>query len=135
MITMDKFKKRLAKASKHQQNALVIGTGFNRLADLLDIYKTVFIFSNPPVEIKARNLIRKETIESTLSAIDVSVIFIDLDCLHLMPATIPLWHRWKPLIMIEGNDPIGRDKSQELYKNHYRCIELQGVHHIWKSQL
>lgn len=133
MITMDKFKKRVSKLSKTPQNAVVIGSAFGRLDDLLDIYETVFIFSNTPV-VKARNLIPKASFESILTAINVTAIFIDLEYLHYMEKTLPLWHRWGSLILIEGNDPIGRDKSQSLYKNHYRCVELHGVYHVWKFQ-
>ena len=134
MIPMNKFKKRLSKLSKNPQNAVVIGNGFGHLAELLDVFETVFIFSNNQLDIKAKNLIPKTSIDLISSAINVTAILIDLEYLSLLEKTLPLWHRWHSLILIEGNDPIGRDRSQELYKNHYRCVELHGVYHIWKFQ-
>ena len=134
MIPMDKFKKRLSKLSNNPQNAVVIGNGFQRLDDVLDIFDTVFVFSNEPSIVRAKNLILKESITSILNATNVTTILIDLEYLPLLEKTLPLWHRWHSLILIEGNDPIGRDKSQELYKNHYRCVELHGVYHVWKFQ-
>jgi len=135
MIPMDQFKKRLSKLSKHPQNAVVIGNGFERLTDLLDVFETVFIFSNKPASIKAKNLVPKESIISILNAINVTAILVDLEYLPSLEQTLPLWHQWRPLILIEGNDPIGRDKSQTLYKNHYRCVDQHSVYHIWKFQL
>ena len=135
MIPMDKFKKRLLKLSKHPQNALVIGNGFGRLNDVLDIFETVFIFSNDTIGIRAKNLIPKESINSILNAVNVTAILIDLEYLPLLEKTLPIWHRWHSLILIEGNNPIGRDKSQALYKNHYGCVELHGIYHVWKFQL
>lgn len=134
MIPMDKFKKKLSKLSKNQQNAVVIGNGFGRLAEMLDIFETVFIFSNEQSTIKAKNLIPKTSIDLISNAVNVTAILIDLEYLPLLEKTIPLWHRWHSLILIEGNEPIGRDKSQSLYKNHYRCVELHGVYHVWTFQ-
>ena len=134
MINMDKFKKRLSKLSKTPQNAVVIGSGFGRLPEFLEAFETVFIFSNSPISLKGKNLIRKESIGSILNAVNVTVIAIDLEYLEYLEQTLPLWHRWRSLVLIEGNDPIGRDKSQSLYKNHYRCVDLHGVYHIWKCQ-
>jgi hypothetical protein len=134
MIIMDKFKKRLSKLSKHPQNAVVIGSAFGRLSEIIDVYETVFIFSNEPLTLKSKNLISKESISSILNAINVTAICIDLDYLDHMEKTLSLWHRWKPLILIEGGEPISRDKSQSLYKNNYRCVDLHGVYHVWKFQ-
>lgn len=135
MNNMDKFKKRLIKLSKHQLNAVVLGTGFGRLADIVEVYDTVFVLSDPEVNFKSRNVIYKENITSMLNAIDVTAIFVDMTHLPILESTTPLWHRWKSIILIEGDDPIGRDKSQSLYKNHYRCTDKHGVYHVWKIQL
>ncbi len=57
---MAKFAKRLKKLSGYTENALVVGTAFGNLDQLLEIYINVFVINDEPPSVKARNLIYKE---------------------------------------------------------------------------
>lgn len=129
---MSKFRKRISKSDFSGGNAVVISTGFGHLDDLLDIYDTIFIIGKKP-EVKHRNLIYRE--ERRYDVIyDISAIFLDLNMLHELEFLPSVMNKWKPAICVEGNEVIGRDKSQLLYKYHYRAVEQSGIYHVWKRK-
>lgn len=134
MIIMNKFKKRLTKLVRDPQNAVVLGQGFGQLQNILEIFKTVFIFSWDTVSYKAKNLIVRENFQELTPLTDISMILVDLDQLHHLENLMPVWNRNKCLIIVEGNDPVGREKSGVLYQNHFRCIDQHGIYHVWKQQ-
>lgn len=131
---MSKFEKRLRKNHQHLENALVIGTAFGHLEDLLAVFKTVFVLASVPPTIKARNLVYRETAENLEQMYDISTVFVDLKHLNGIERVMPLIKKYRSTILVEGNDPIGRNLSGELYKNHYKCVDLQGTHHVWKLE-
>ncbi len=131
---MTKFEKRLSKALGKCENALVIGNGFGYLEPLLAVCKTVFVISPQPPEIKARNLVYRESFNRVEHLADISVVFFDINQLRALEMTAPLWTRSYPSIIIEGSEPIGRDLSGILYKNHYHCTDTKENFHIWTKQ-
>ena len=128
---MTKFEKRLSKAIGKCENAIVVGNGFGYLEPLLAICKTVFVISAQPPEIKAKNLVYREGFNRIEHLSDISVMFVDLNQLHTLEMTSPMWTRYYPSIIIEGAEPIGRDLSGVLYKNHYACTDTKENFHIW----
>ena len=134
MIIMNKLEKRLSKAVKNPENAIVLGTGIDSLPEFLKVFRTVFLFSFDPQPLKARNLVYRENFNSPDIVTDVSVIFVDLNHLSYLEKLVPVWQRWRPTILIEGNEPIDRSKSKLLYDHGYRCVDQQGFFHTWKLQ-
>ncbi len=134
MITMDKFVKRINKLAKNLENAIVIGTGFGNLNILLEHFKTVFVIGGNYPNIKARNLVYRQDFKDLSYMSDVSAIFIDLDRISDLEHIIHHAVRCKSSVVIEGNDPIGRDLSKPLYSNHYECKALQGFFHVWQRK-
>ena len=59
---MTKFKKRLHKLSRNHAHALVLGSAFGILDQVVEIYNTVFVVSAEQPAFKAKNLVYKETI-------------------------------------------------------------------------
>lgn len=131
---MSKFGKRITKFIGPVENCLVIGEGFGKLSEICEIFSTVFVFDDKFPSYKSKNLIYRENHSYLDSISGINVIFFDRNSLDKMHLTIPIWYRQKPYIIIEGNDVIERDLSQDLYKHGYRAVELQGTHHIWKPQ-
>lgn len=134
MIIMNKFKKRLTKTIGNPQNAVVVGHGFGELENILEIFKTVFIFSWDVPTLKAKNLVFRENLDDLNPLTDVSAILVDLDQIHHLEKLSQLWNRNKCTVLIEGFTPIGREFSKSLYRDHFRCIDQQEKYHVWKQQ-
>lgn len=134
MIIMNKFKKRLTKTIGNSQNAVVLGQGFGQLDIILEIFKTVFIFSWDTPNLKAKNLVFRENFNDLNPLTEISAIFIDLNQIQHLENMAQIWHKNKCTVLIEGQAPIGRDLSKPLYRDHFRCVEQQELYHIWKQQ-
>ena len=75
---MNKIKKRLSKLSKNADNALVIGAAFGQLEQLLDLYSTIFVVNEDNTELKAKNLIYRQSIDRLDSIVNVRAVFFDI---------------------------------------------------------
>jgi len=134
MIIMSKITKRLRKLVKSPENAVVIGQGFGHLDIMLNLFKTIFIFSWDAPKVKAKNLIFRENFNDLNPMAEISMVFFDLNQLHHLDTMLSVCVRNKSLIIIEGNDVIGRDLSKSLYINNYRAVDQHGFYHVWKLQ-
>lgn len=130
---MNKFEKRLRKFSKNTHNALVIGTAFGVLAEIIPIYDTVFVISDVPPQIKSKKLIYRENSQylNLLPAIDV--MFFDISTLDNLETFSTVWRNANTVILIQGHDPIGRHLSLPLYHSGWRCTNLQELYHVWEE--
>jgi hypothetical protein len=129
---MDKFEKRLRKISNGYNNALVIGNSFGHLEKILTIYSTVFVIDKLPA-IKAKNLVYRENFDHLDNVVQVSAVFFDLDELEHLSNLKDCWQRNNAVVIIEGNEPIGREFSKPLYDSGWGCTSLQGFFHIWEK--
>jgi acetolactate synthase small subunit len=130
---MNKFKKRIEKLIKHPKNAIVIGNGFGQLAELAEVFSTLFVFSWGTSNLKRKNIVTRENFSGLNQLSDVCAIIIDLDQIHHLSSMSEIWQRHKVLVLIEGNAPIERDLSQSLYAAHFKCIDQHGFYHVWKQ--
>lgn len=135
MFIMAKFEKRLKKISKSVENAIVLGTGLGHLEELLSLYKTVFVIADNPPTIKSKNLVYREDFKELSHLPEISAVFLDLNQVHHLNSVATVMSRYRSVVIIEGNDAIGRDLSKPLYDNGYRCTDLLGLYHVWKSQV
>ena len=88
---MNKFVKRLNKLSRGSENALVIGTAFGNLENILSNYKTVFVIGDNPPSVKSRNLVYRQNFDHLNQLTEISVIFFDLDKLYLLETQYRDW--------------------------------------------
>lgn len=133
MIIMPKFKKRISKTHPHSlQNALVIGRGFGFLESITETYQTVFLIDLTRPDTKTKNLVFKENYDDLHLLVDVSTVFFDLAKINDINLIAPVFTRWKSLVIVEGNEPIGREFTQSLYHHGWRCTSLQGFFHVWE---
>lgn len=130
---MSKFAKRLKKSSPGIENALVIGSGFGHLEEILSIYKTVFVIDEERPNIKAKNLVYRENFDHLNQFTDISIIVFGLDRLHLLETFKDVWQRNESVIIIEGDECIGREFSKPLYNTSWGCREKQGFFHTWEK--
>lgn len=130
---MSKFKKRIQKSFTTEIDVAVYGTGFGHLEDILDLFHSVFLFSDTQ-PVKRKNLIfRGLEDRSTSNITTVSIIFIDRNLIESINFMLPIMIKSHPIIIIEGNDPIERKYSKPLYDNGYLCKDTQGLYHLWKK--
>jgi len=129
---MNKIQKRLSKLSKNTTNALVIGTAFGQLAQLLDLYSTVFVYDEDNCELKAKNLIFRQNIDRLDYLVNVGVVFLDMKHISKLDNLQTFWKKNNSLVLIEGNDAIPRELSKPLYDSGWRCTSLQGIFHVWE---
>jgi hypothetical protein len=132
-MIMNKFQKRLRKLDKNQINAVVIGTAFGNLENILEIYNTVFVINENLPTVKAKNLVYREDFHNLNAITEVSAIFFDLNQLDRFEMVKDFWQRNNSKVIIEGDEPIGREFSKPLYDTGWGCTSKQGLFHIWEK--
>lgn len=130
---MTKFQKRISKIARRSTNALVVGNSFGLLAEILEIFNTVFVISKESPSIKAKNLVYRENINNLANITDVGVILYDLSEIHLLENLENFWTKNSSRILIEGNDVIEREFSKPLYKTGWGCVGQHGFFHVWEQ--
>jgi len=131
---MNKFQKKLSKLSRKHTNALVIGKAFGYLAEIIDIYASVFVIDENASGVKAKNLIYRESVDRLSNITDIGTIFLDLNELDKLKLVMTVWRKHSSKIFIEGGEAISREFSQPLYNSGWRCTSLQGIFHVWEQQ-
>jgi len=129
---MNKIVKRLTKLTGIPNNAVVIGTGFGIMSDILETYKSVFLFSDNPPTFKSRTLIYRENFDDIAPLCDITAIIVDRDKVYSLSHLRPLWSRARPVIFVEGDEIINRTESRILWDGGYRPVEQVGFCHVWK---
>jgi hypothetical protein len=132
-MIMNKLQKRLRKLDKTQGNAVVIGCAFGYLENILEIYNTVFVIDENLPTVKAKNLVYKENFDNLNAITEVSAIFFDLNRLDRFETVKDFWQRNNSKVIIEGDDPIGREFSKPLYDTGWGCTSKQGLFHVWEK--
>lgn len=132
MINMSKVEKRIKKALDTVDNVLVVGHGFGMMETLIPMFQTVFVIDKTFPKVKARNLVYKEDYSDLNNVVGISAIFIGLDDLLEIPNIVPVLHKTKPTLFVEGHMTIEREFSGPLYAAGYRCVDLQPTYHLWK---
>jgi len=129
---MTKFQKRLYKLSRNNAHALVLGSAFGILDQVVEIYDTVFVISTVPPAFKAKNLIYKETFVKLDHIQDIASIFIDHNELCNLDKVEALWKKHNSIIFVEGGDRIDNTIAKPLYDSGWACTSLQGIFHAWE---
>ncbi len=129
---MNKFQKRVQKISRPHENAVVVGDGFGYLPDILEIFNTVFILGGEKPELKAKNLVYKESYQNLNNITSVSAMFFNLKDIDKLDEFKSFWQRNDSVVIIEGDSPIEREFSKSLYATQWGCTSLQGFFHVWE---
>jgi hypothetical protein len=129
---MTKIKKRLCKLSRDHAHALVLGSAFGILDQVVEIYDTVFVVSAVQPTTKAKNLVYKETFVKLDHIQNISSIFIDLNELCNLDKVETLWKKHNSKIFVEGGIRIDNAIAKPLYDSGWACTSLQGIFHVWE---
>jgi peptide methionine sulfoxide reductase MsrA len=130
---MSKLLKRIKKNISGNKSSLIIGNAFGRLEEISESFKTVFVVSNSSMEAKSKNIIYRENFDNITDIGEVSVILVDIDKLDQLELMSSYWTRYKPTVLIEGNEILTQLKNSYLYKYGYRCVDQIGYCHVWKN--
>ena len=129
---MTKSKKRLYKLSRDHDHALVLGSAFGILDQVVEIYNTVFVVSAEQPAFKAKNLVYKETFVKLDHIQNIASIFIDHNELCNLDKIEALWKKNNSKIFVEGGDRIDNTIAKPLYDSGWACTSLQGIFHVWE---
>ena len=129
---MNKIQKRLRKLSRNNTHALVLGSAFGILDQILEVYNTVFVIDESPPAIKAKNLVYKETFVKLDHLQDMSSIFVDINQLDNLDKIEVIWRNHNSKLFVEGGDRVENDKVKILYDSGWACTSLQGTFHVWE---
>lgn len=130
---MNKFAKRVKKCSNHSGNALIVGTGYGQLENILKIYKTVFVVSPEPPEIRAKNLVYRQNFGNLNQLTEINTIFLDRNKIGVISELSMLWQRNDSVVLIEGEDHIDRSDAGPFYSSGWACTSKQGFFHVWEK--
>jgi hypothetical protein len=111
----------------------VLGSAFGILDQILEIYDTVFVVSESPPAIKAKNLVYKENFVKLDHLQDMSSIFVDINQLEHLDKIEIIWRKHNSKLFVEGNDRVENDKVKILYNSGWACTSLQRWFHVWEQ--
>ena len=129
---MTKIQKRLCKLSRNNAHALVLGSAFGILDQVVEIYDTVFVVSADQPPVRAKNLVYKETFVKLDHIQDIASIFIDHTELCNLDKVEALWKKHNSVIFVEGGVRIDNTIAKPLYDSGWACTSLQGIFHVWE---
>ena len=129
---MTKYQKRLHKLSRNNAHALVLGSAFGILDQVVEIYDTVFVVSADQPPVRAKNLVYKETFVKLDHIQNIASIFIDYTELCNLDKVEALWKKHNSIIFIEGDVRIDNAVAKPLYDSGWACTSLQGIFHVWE---
>ena len=129
---MNKFQKRLHKLSRDRAYALVLGSAFGILDQVVEMYDTVFVVSADRPAVRAKNLVYKETFVKLDHIQNIASIFIDHNELYNLDKVEALWKKHNSIIFVEGGDRIDNTIAKPLYDSGWACTSLQGIFHVWE---
>lgn len=116
------------------ENAVVVGTGFGYLEEIVDVFKSVFVIADEPPNFRRKNLIYRQNFENMNSIIEISHIFIDRSQVSSLDKMSNIWIRLKPWILIEGDDVIERHEATSLWETEYIPVDRCHWYHVWKRK-
>lgn len=131
---MSKLQKRLSKILENPENAIIVGRGFCDVEDLSTIFQSIFMISESPPEKKLKNLIYRENFDNLSQLSYITAVFFALHDIKKLDMIVPILTRWNPMVIVQGNELIGRDLSKTLYDNKYIAFSQNGSFHIWKPK-
>jgi hypothetical protein len=129
---MTKFQKRLHKLSRNNAHALVLGSAFGILDQVVEIYDTVFVVSADQPAVRAKNLVYKETFVKLDHIQNIASIYIDHTELCNLDKVEALWKKHNSIIFVEGGVRIDNAIAKPLYDSGWACTSLQGIFHVWE---
>lgn len=133
MKPMNKFIKRISKSKKNIRNILVVGTAWDKLPNLCDVFASVFVISTGSHDLRRKNLIYKESFDQIETLPDIDAIVIDRDQGMHVSKLLPLLQRYQSVILVQGVELFAKTEYKFLKTYGYAVVEMFGDSHLWKK--
>ena len=133
MKRMNKFIKRISKSKKNIRNILVVGTGWEKLSNLCDVFPSVFIISTGPQDFRRKNLIYKESFDQIETLPDIDAIIMDRDQDIHVSKLLSLLNKYQSVILVQGIELFAKPEYKFLKTHGYAVVEMFGDSHLWKK--
>jgi len=134
MIIMTKFAKKVTKAVKHTNNAIVIGRGFGYFDELIETFKTVFVLSDGVNETKGRNIVYREEFSDIKQLPYIDAVFVDNEQLENMKKLENLLQQTSLTLYIGTDHFLHPEYSTFLGNKKYEVVEITKSYQVWKSK-
>lgn len=132
MIIMSKFTKKISKVHKELKDILVVGSAFGNIEDLLETCSTVFISHPKDENLRRKNLVYRESLDSIHLLHNIDFIIIDQDLINVIPTLERVWKKWSSALVIEGSTDTSMPYNKFLKLNRYQIVDIQKHYHVWK---
>jgi|LauGreDrversion4_2_1035121.scaffolds.fasta_scaffold23405_2 hypothetical protein len=132
MIIMSKFSKKISKVHKELKDILVVGSAFGNIEDLLETCSTVFISHPKDENLRRKNLVYRESLDSIHLLHNIDFIIIDQDLINVIPTLERVWKKWSSALVIEGSTDTSMPYNKFLKLNRYQIVDIQKHYHVWK---
>jgi hypothetical protein len=132
MIIMSKFTKKISKVHKELKDILVVGSAFGNIEDLLETCSTVFISHPKDENLRRKNLVYRESLDSIHLLHNIDFIIIDQDLINVIPTLERVWKKWSSALVIEGSTDTSMLYNKFLKLNRYQIVDIQKQYHVWK---
>jgi hypothetical protein len=110
----------------------VVGSAFGNIEDLLETCSTVFISHPKDENLRRKNLVYRESLDSIHLLHNIDFIIIDQDLINVIPTLERVWKKWSSALVIEGSTDTSMPYNKFLKLNRYQIVDIQKHYHVWK---
>jgi len=129
---MSKFVKRLSSYLTRVDNAVVLGSEFFALEDLLSDFQNVFVYDPDGCSVKRKNLIPKLRFDDTKLLPFINLIVVEEKYHCEIGNFIPMAHKNSTPIIVVSQDIPSKKINRALEKNHYELAETRDTLYIYR---
>ncbi len=130
---MSKFLKRIDPIVTKYETAVVLGRNFVNIPDLLEGFKTVFVYDTQRPDIKSRNLIPKLDFTDIKTLPEFNLLVVDEPCLWEIGNFTPIASLNRAGIILIHSDPIGKKILKHLWQYNYKSLGNHKSINFWKK--
>ena len=130
---MSKFLKRIDPIVKKYETAVVLGRNFVNIPDLLEGFKTVFVYDTQRPELRSKNLIPRLDFTDTKTLPEFGLLIVDEPCLWEIATFTPLASLNRAGIILIHGDPVGKKILKHLWQYNYESLGNHKNINFWKK--
>jgi hypothetical protein len=128
---MSKYSKRISKLVKNPRNALVLGSAFGFLNELVGLFSTIFVLNEDPNRLRHKTIVYRDSIDLIQ---DIDIILVDLDYFDQIKNLHTIWRKTNPVILLQGSSFSNKKIQKLLNSENYVGMEQTNHYIIWKSK-
>ena len=131
---MSKQAKRISKLLKNPRNALVLGSAFDFLNELVGLFSTIFVINENPNRIRHKTVVYRDSIDGIGAIQDVDIIFIDVEYTNEIKNLHSVWRKSNPVVLLGCSKFSDKKILKLMNSENYYAVEQTDHYIIWKTQ-